>query len=96
VGPSAPFKAFLDDTSGRWMDRRWKDKLAAGFTNSAGMSGDKLGTLQALNLVPMQHGMVGGPRSPAGKQHQLRFAGRPEPARAALRWRVRDGLLSDV
>jgi NAD(P)H dehydrogenase (quinone) len=44
-GPSASFKAFLDATSGRWADQRWKDKPAAGFTNSAGMSGDKLGTL---------------------------------------------------
>ena len=36
AGASAPFKAFLDATSGRWSEQRWKDKLAAGFTNSAG------------------------------------------------------------
>jgi NAD(P)H dehydrogenase (quinone) len=58
AGPSAPFKAFLDATSGRWAQQRWKDKLAAGFTNSAGYNGDKLATLQALNLFAMQHGMV--------------------------------------
>ena len=58
AGPSAPFKAFLDATSNRWQEQRWKDKLAAGFTNSAGMNGDKLATLQALSLFAMQHGMV--------------------------------------
>ena len=55
---SAPFKAFLDATSGRWADQRWKDKLAAGFTNSAGLNGDKLATLQQFALFAMQHGMV--------------------------------------
>lgn len=58
AGPSAPFKAFLDATSPRWQEQRWKDKLAAGFTNSGGMNGDKLATLQALSLFAMQHGMV--------------------------------------
>jgi NAD(P)H dehydrogenase (quinone) len=58
AGPSAAFKAFLDATSGRWAEQRWKDKLAAGFTNSAGMNGDKLATLQQLALFAMQHGMV--------------------------------------
>lgn len=58
AGPSAPFKAFLEATSPRWQEQRWRDKLAAGFTNSAGMNGDKLNTLQALSLFAMQHGMV--------------------------------------
>lgn len=57
-GPSAQFKAFLDATSGRWLEGRWVNKLAAGFTNSAGMSGDKLATLQQVNHFAMQHGMV--------------------------------------
>ena len=34
---SAQFKAFLDETSGRWLEGLWANKLAAGFTNSAGM-----------------------------------------------------------
>jgi NAD(P)H dehydrogenase (quinone) len=58
AGASAPFKAFLDATSGRWAEQRWKDKLAAGFTNSAGYNGDKLATLQHFSLFAMQHGMV--------------------------------------
>jgi NAD(P)H dehydrogenase (quinone) len=58
AGASAPFKAFLDATSQRWYEQRWRDKLAAGFTNSAGMNGDKLATLQQFSLFAMQHGMV--------------------------------------
>jgi NAD(P)H dehydrogenase (quinone) len=58
AGASAPFKAFLDATSARWAEQRWKDKLAAGFTNSAGTNGDKLSTLQQFALFAMQHGMV--------------------------------------
>ncbi len=58
AGPSAPFKTFLDATSARWAEQRWCDKLAAGFTNSAGLSGDKLATLQQLALFAMQHGMI--------------------------------------
>ncbi len=58
AGPAAAFKTFLDATSGRWAEQRWKDKLAAGFTNSAGMNGDKLATLQQFALFAMQHGMV--------------------------------------
>jgi multimeric flavodoxin WrbA len=58
AGPSAAFKSFLDATSARWQEQRWRNKLAAGFTNSAGLNGDKLATLQALSLFAMQHGMV--------------------------------------
>ena len=58
AGPSAPFKAFMDSTSGRWAEQAWKDKLAAGFTNSAGANGDKLNTLTSLSLFAMQHSMV--------------------------------------
>ena len=58
AGASAQFKAFLDATASRWAEQRWKDKLAAGFTNSAGYNGDKLNTLQQFNLFAMQHGMI--------------------------------------
>lgn len=55
---SAPFKAFMDASSKPWMEQRWKDKLAAGFTISGSPSGDKLNTLQSLMIFAMQHGMV--------------------------------------
>src|SRR5688572_31137850 len=35
AGPSAPFKAFMDATSGRWAEQGWRDKLPSGCTNSA-------------------------------------------------------------
>lgn len=55
---SAPFKAFMDATSKFWMEQRWQNKLAAGFTNSASQSGDKLNTLVQLFIFAMQHGMI--------------------------------------
>jgi len=55
---SAPFKAFMDASSKPWYERKWRDKLAAGFTISGSPSGDKLNTLQSLMIFAMQHGMV--------------------------------------
>jgi len=56
---SAAMKAFMEETLlPQFLEQRWKDKLAAGFTNSAGMSGDKLLTLQQLAGFAAQHGMV--------------------------------------
>lgn len=57
-GPSAQFKAFIDAAGSVWMKQGWKNKLAAGFTNSGGLSGDKQSTLIALMTNAMQHGMV--------------------------------------
>ncbi len=57
-GYSAEFKRFIDDASGLWYQRAWKDKIGAGFTNSGGLSGDKLNTLQSLCTNAMQHGMI--------------------------------------
>jgi multimeric flavodoxin WrbA len=51
-------KKFMDESSKVWMSSGWKDKLAAGFTNSAGMNGDKAGTLYTLITFAQQHGMV--------------------------------------
>ncbi|NWF45493.1 flavodoxin family protein [Hydrogenophaga sp. D2P1] len=52
------FKKFADASSKPWFSQQWKDKLAAGFTNSAGMNGDKLSTLHYLFTLSMQHGMI--------------------------------------
>lgn len=54
---SAPFKAFMDASAGMWAGQKWKGKLAAGFTNSASQSGDKLNTLVQLAVFAAQHGM---------------------------------------
>jgi NAD(P)H dehydrogenase (quinone) len=55
---SAPFKAFIDATSKSYFVRQWQDKVAAGFTNSASMSGDKLNTLVQFAILAAQHGMI--------------------------------------
>jgi len=55
---SAAFKAFAESTTPVFGKQGWRDKLAAGFTNSGSPSGDKLHALQSLNLFAAQHGMV--------------------------------------
>jgi len=55
---SAQVKAFIDACSEIWMKQGWKDKFAAGFTHSGGLSGDKLNTLQSLWTNAMQHSMI--------------------------------------
>ncbi|MBY0456608.1 MAG: NAD(P)H-dependent oxidoreductase [Gemmataceae bacterium] len=57
-GYAAQVKAFIDAASEVWFRLGWKDKLAAGFTHSLGLSGDKLNSLQGLWVNAMQHGMV--------------------------------------
>jgi NAD(P)H dehydrogenase (quinone) len=57
-GYSAQMKAFIDGCAGIWFQQGWKDKLAAAFTHSQGLSGDKLNTLQSLLVNAMQHGMI--------------------------------------
>lgn len=57
-GPSAQFKTFADASSKRWFTKAWKDKIAAGFTNSGSYSGDKFASLSQLMTLAMQHGMI--------------------------------------
>lgn len=52
------YKKFLDATSKPWYTQKWKDKIAAGFTNSATMNGDKLSTLHYLFTLSQQHSMI--------------------------------------
>ena len=56
--PSSGMKAFMEATSGRWMEQKWADKLAAGFTNSGSQNGDKQNTLVDIATFAAQHGMV--------------------------------------
>ena len=67
-GYSAQMKAFIDGCGGVWFQQGWKDKLAAGFTHSQGLSGDKLATLMGLMVNALQHGMVwvGNAQMPEG------------------------------
>lgn len=55
---SAEFKTFMEATASIWAKQGWKNKLAAGFTNSSSMNGDKLNTLINLSLFAAQHSML--------------------------------------
>jgi multimeric flavodoxin WrbA len=57
-GPAWQFKKFADASSKPWFQLLWKDKLAAGFTNSASINGDKGSTIGYLITLAMQHGMI--------------------------------------
>ena len=54
---SARFKYFIEETGKFWYKQLWKNKLAAGFTNSSTTNGDKLNTLNSLFLFAAQHSM---------------------------------------
>lgn len=55
---SAEFKKFADTSSHVWANHDWKDKLAAGFTNSGSVAGDKSSTLNQMFILASQHGMI--------------------------------------
>ena len=52
------FKKFADASSKIWFTMGWKDKLGAGFTNSASLNGDKHSTLHYFFTLAMQQGML--------------------------------------
>ena len=71
-GPSWQFKKFADASSKPWYTMQWKNKLAAGFTNSATLNGDKFSTVMYQFTLSQQHGMlwVGmGMQGPNAKKH---------------------------
>ncbi|MFI2352452.1 flavodoxin family protein [Streptomyces sp. NPDC019443] len=79
---SGAFHQFAEDSSKRWFTDAWKNKLAAGFSNSASKSGDKLHTLQYFATLAAQHGMhwvnLGlkpGWNSREGSEHDLNRLG---------------------
>ena len=55
---SGQMKCFFDGTSQRWFQGAWNSKLAAGFTTSLGLSGDKQSTLSYMATFAFQHGMI--------------------------------------
>ncbi|MER6617019.1 flavodoxin family protein [Streptomyces xantholiticus] len=79
---SGAFHKFAEDSSKRWFTDAWKNKLAAGFSNSGSKSGDKLHTLQYFATLAAQHGMhwvnLGlkpGWNSTEGSEHDLNRLG---------------------
>jgi multimeric flavodoxin WrbA len=64
------------------MNGTWRDKVAAGFTNSGAKSGDKMQTLISLAVFAAQHhmhwvnlGLGAGWNSSAGSEHDLNRLG---------------------
>mgnify|MGYP000641484179 CR=1 FL=1 len=55
---SAEFKKFMEESSKLWFTQAWKDKLAAGFVNSASFNGDKQTAIIQLATFAAQHGML--------------------------------------
>ena len=81
---AAKFKEFIEKLAGEiWLERLWVNKIAGGFTVSAGRSGDKLSCLQQLVIFASQMGMIwvpmritGGHYSSQGSEADLnRMAG---------------------
>jgi NAD(P)H dehydrogenase (quinone) len=57
--PSARFKQFCENsTKPVWNEMKWRDKVAAGFTNSGAQNGDKLHSLISMSLFAAQNGML--------------------------------------
>jgi NAD(P)H dehydrogenase (quinone) len=57
-GPAWQFKKFADACSKLFEPQAWKDKLAAGFTNSASVSGDKSSTITYFWTLAMQMAQI--------------------------------------
>lgn len=55
---SFELKQFMERSSGIWYGQGWKDKLAAGFTNSGALSGDKQSSLHSIVTFAGQHSMI--------------------------------------
>lgn len=79
---SGGFQTFAEKTGRRCMDGTWRDKVAAGFTNSGAKGGDKLATLNSLAIFAAQHhmhwvnlGLGAGWNSAAGSEHDLNRLG---------------------
>ena len=57
-GPAWQFKKWADASSKPWFAQAWKDKIAAGFTNSSSINGDKGQTVDYFFTLAMQHSMA--------------------------------------
>jgi multimeric flavodoxin WrbA len=56
---SSRLKKFMEDsTRPAWLPQSWRNKVAAGFTNSGAQHGDKLNSLITMALFAAQHGMI--------------------------------------
>ena len=66
---SGLFKSFMDETGNFWIEQKWADKIAAGFTVGASPSGDKLNSLIQMSVFAAQHGMIWVGQNHVGSKH---------------------------
>ena len=55
---STNMKKFMDSTTSIWRDKKWKNKIAAAFTHSGALNGDKMSCLMSMFIFAQQHGMI--------------------------------------
>ncbi|MGP6420976.1 flavodoxin family protein [Pseudomonas putida] len=55
---SAGFKHFMEASAAFYLAKPWRNKVAAGFTNSGSLCGDKLNTLLQMAVFAAQHSMI--------------------------------------
>jgi multimeric flavodoxin WrbA len=79
---SAGFQTFAEQTGRRCLNGTWRDKVAAGFTNSGAKAGDKLHALSSLAVFAAQHhmhwvnlGLGAGWNSASGSEDDLNRLG---------------------
>src|SRR6185312_9936563 len=76
---SAGFQTFAEQTGRRCMNGTWRDKVAAGFTNSGAKSGDKMNTLAVFAAQHHMHwvnlGLGAGWNSATGSENDLNRLG---------------------
>ena len=80
---SGKFKLFVEKLAGEvWLKRMWQNKIATGFTVSAGRSGDKLNCLNQMFVFASQMAMIwvpqpilGGHYSSEGSENDLNRIG---------------------
>jgi multimeric flavodoxin WrbA len=79
---SAGFQTFAEKTGRRCLNGSWRDKVAAGFTNSGAKSGDKVNSLVSLAIFAAQHHMHWDqPGFGRGLEQRHRQRERPQPPR---------------
>ncbi len=55
---SSEMKTFFDSIGEVFIGKKWQNKVAAAFTHSSSLSGDKLMTLMQIIVIAMQNGMI--------------------------------------
>jgi len=63
------FKVFMDETANFWIEQKWSNKIAAGFTVGTSDSGDKLNSLVQMAVFAAQHGMIWVGQNHVGSMH---------------------------